>query len=80
MEKWNQELQKFTKMTNSNRVNYTVALERIDEIVALLSEEEIPLEKIMEYVREATDLIKLCEENLLAYEEEVQELLGDVEE
>lgn len=79
MEKWNLKSRKFTKMVNK-KLNYTEALSRIEEIVLLLNEEDLPLEKMMENIREATGLIKLCEDNLLTYEEEVNDLLGDNEE
>jgi exodeoxyribonuclease VII small subunit len=63
----------------NNKLNYTEALSRIEEIVLLLNEEDLPLEKMMEYIREATGLIKLCEDSLLAYEEELNDLLSDNE-
>lgn len=59
------------------QMNFETALDRLEEIVALLESGENPLEKSLELFEEGVGLVKFCNKKLESVENSVKILLND---
>lgn len=65
-------------MTKDN-CTYESALERVQEIVGRIENNQLPLDALSRELREAQELLKFCKSKLVKTEKEVNELLENVE-
>ena len=56
-------------------MSYSAAVEQIEQIIAHLNEENVDIDRLSEYVAQATELIDLCKKRLAKAESEVEKLL-----
>ncbi len=61
------------------KLNYTEAVERIQEILSKIEREELDVDQLAENVKEVSLLINLCKEKLYKTEEEVEKILKAME-
>lgn len=61
-------------------ITYEKAIEELEEIVAKIESEEIPVDELAEKVKRAGELIKICKTKLYKTEEEVKNVLSEIAE
>jgi len=61
-------------------LNYTVAFEELQNIVADIEEGEISVDELSIKVKRAAELIKICKNKLTSTEEDVNQILKELEE
>ena len=61
-------------------LNYTLAFEELQNIVADIEEGEISVDELSIKVKRAAELIKICKHKLTSTEEEVNQILKELEE
>lgn len=67
-------------MTTKNNYTYQVAFKELQEIVQKIELGDVDIDKLSEYIKRATSLVKICEAKLTETEEEVQSLLQKLNE
>lgn len=60
--------------SEESKISFEDAIEKLEEIVVEMENEEIPLEKIIERYEEGVKLVKICQQRLSEAELKVQEL------
>ncbi|MDN5212118.1 exodeoxyribonuclease VII small subunit [Fulvivirgaceae bacterium BMA12] len=60
------------------KLNYKKALERLEEIVGKIENDEPEVDELSLLVKEASELVKKCKEKLKMTEEELDGALGDI--
>lgn len=63
-----------------NKISYKQAMEKLEEIVSGLENDEIPVDELAEKVKEASELIRICKSVLYETEEEVNKVLQEMQE
>ncbi|MGB9601276.1 MAG: exodeoxyribonuclease VII small subunit [Verrucomicrobiia bacterium] len=66
--------EKSDKSDAFNDLSFEEALNRLENIVTEMEEEELPLEKMIERFEEGTKLVKICQKRLSEAELKIQEL------
>jgi exodeoxyribonuclease VII small subunit len=61
-------------------LNYTLAFEELQNIVADIEEGEISVDELSIKVKRAAELIKICKHKLTSTEEDVNQILKELEE
>lgn len=61
----------------SEKKNFEESLARLDEIVAALERNEVPLDQSIEMFQEGLTLVKECEDQLKSFEMKVEELTNE---
>ncbi len=56
-------------------LSYNQAVEELETIIATLSDENVDVDRLSEYVKRATALVELCKTKLTKAEKEVSKLL-----
>ena len=64
-----------TKITS-----YEEAMKEIEEILARIESEELDIDELAEKVRRVSALLKFCRDKLTKTNEEVEKILGEMEE
>ncbi len=64
---------------NKKKLNYTEAIERVEEILSKIERDELDVDQLAENVKEASQLISFCKEKLYKTEEEVEKILKTME-
>jgi len=64
-------------MKRNEDLSFEEALNKLEEIVNKLEEEDVPLEKAIEYYQEGMKLSKLCDEILDNAQEKMTKILND---
>ena len=59
---------------------YTVAIQRLEEIVQQIEGHELDMDSLASQVKEANELIQFCSDKLNAVNEEVEKLLTEHQE
>ncbi len=62
---------------NSNQVKYREAVERLDEIIRQLDDEDVDVDELAEQVKEAVELIRLCKLKIDKAELQVKKVVDD---
>lgn len=62
---------------DEKKISFEEAVKKLEDIVAKLEEEDVPLEKAIDYYQEGMKLSKLCDEKLLEAQEKVTQILND---
>ena len=62
---------------NSNQIKYREAVERLDEIIAQLDNEDVDVDELAEQVKEAVELIRLCKAKIDKAELQVKKVVDD---
>jgi len=62
---------------DENKISFEEAVKKLEDIVAKLEEEDVPLEKAIDYYQEGMKLSKLCDEKLQEAQEKVTQILND---
>jgi len=60
-------------------MKYEEAMKRLEEIVSLIEENKLDIDKTTDCLKEAQELIKFCREKLYATDLEVQKILAPQE-
>jgi len=63
----------------STQKNYTEAIERLDEILEQIDQNEVPLDELAARVEEASGLLKFCKDVLTRTEAKVSGVLDELE-
>ncbi|HLU70013.1 MAG TPA: exodeoxyribonuclease VII small subunit [Fibrobacteria bacterium] len=63
----------------STQKNYTEAIERLDEILEQIDQNEVPLDELAARVEEASELLKFCKDVLTKTEAKVSGVLDELE-
>ncbi|HOI49693.1 MAG TPA: exodeoxyribonuclease VII small subunit [Prolixibacteraceae bacterium] len=64
----------------TKKVTYQEAIEEIEEILAKIENEELDIDELAEKVKRVSVLLKSCKEKLQKTNEEVEKILGEMEE
>lgn len=62
------------------KMNYKDAMNEIEEIVAKLEDNRLDVDELSEKVKRVSELIAFCKSKLHETEEEVEKILGSIEE
>ncbi|MCK9266295.1 exodeoxyribonuclease VII small subunit [bacterium] len=65
-------------MAKKEEMTYSNALAELEEIVALIENEDIEMDSLLEKVKRASLLLKVCRAKLRETEEEVKKVLVDI--
>jgi len=65
------------KKNDSAEVNYRKAVERLDEIIRQIEDEDIDVDELSLQVKEAVNLVKLCKAKIDKAELEVKQVVDD---
>ncbi len=57
---------------NQQKIGYAEAKKRLQEIVEKMESDELNIDELSSYVKEATDLIDICRKKLLETDAELQ--------
>jgi exodeoxyribonuclease VII small subunit len=63
----------------ANEINYTEALEELQQIVRDMEDGEITVDELAVKVKRAAELIKVCKNKLTSTEEDVNVILKELE-
>ncbi len=64
-------------MASKDQVKYREAVERLDEIIAQIENEEADVDELAEQVKEAVELIRVCKAKIDKAETEVKKVVED---
>ena len=56
-------------------IKYSKALEKLEDILSKIDNEEIDIDELSEKVREAASLVKVCKDKILKAEMEVKDVV-----
>ena len=62
----------------SNKEKYREAVERLDEILALIENDDIDVDELSERVKEAVELLRVCKAKIDKAEIEVKKVVEDL--
>jgi exodeoxyribonuclease VII small subunit len=62
------------------KISYQEAIDEIEEILARIEKEELDVDELAEKVKRVSALLKMCREKLIMTNEEVEKILGEMEE
>ena len=62
---------------SSNQVKYREAVERLDEIISQLDNEDVDVDELAAQVKEAVELIRACKAKIDKAELEVKKVVDD---
>jgi exodeoxyribonuclease VII small subunit len=62
------------------KISYQEAIDEVEKILAGIENEELDIDELSEKVRRVSFLLKYCKEKLLKTNEEVEKILGEMEE
>lgn len=63
----------------SEKINYTEAFEELQQIVSDIEDGEITVDELSVKVKRASELIKVCRTKLTSTEEDVNKILGELD-
>ena len=61
------------------KVTYNEAISEIEEILEKIENEELDVDELAEKVKRVSQLLKICKEKLQTTNEEVEKILGEME-
>lgn len=61
------------------KITYTEAVAEIEEILRQIEEDELDVDQLLEKVKRASLLIKICKEKLHKTEEDIEKILSDLD-
>jgi exodeoxyribonuclease VII small subunit len=61
------------------KISYQEAIAEVEEILARIESEELDIDELSEKVRRVSYLLKFCKEKLQKTNEEVEKILGEME-
>lgn len=64
-------------MPNENKMTYDQAMIRLNEIVAELEKNEVPLEDAIKLFEEGLNLVNECEKKLNTFDQRLQQVMKD---
>ena len=64
-------------MPNENKMTYDQAMIRLNEIVAELEKNEVPLEDAIKLFEEGLNLVNECEKKLNTFDQRLQQVMRD---
>ncbi len=64
-------------MPNENKMTYDQAMIRLNEIVAELEKNEVPLEDAIKLFEEGLNLVTECEKKLNTFDQRLQQVMKD---
>ena len=64
-------------MASKDQIKYREAVERLDEIIAQIENEDADVDELAEQVKEAVELIRLCKAKIDKAETEVKKVVED---
>lgn len=67
-------------MGEEKQVSFETALNKLEEVVTKLEEENVPLEKAIKYYEEGMKLSKLCDDMLQDAQEKITKAMKETEE
>jgi exodeoxyribonuclease VII small subunit len=62
------------------KISYQEAVDEIETILARIEKEELDVDELAEKVKRVSALLKMCREKLMMTNEEVEKILGEMEE
>ncbi len=62
------------------KISYQEAIGEIEEILGRIEKEELDVDELAEKVKRVSALLKMCREKLIMTNEEVEKILGEMEE
>ena len=62
---------------SSNQIKYREAVERLDEIISQLDQEDVDVDVLAEQVKEAVELIRVCKAKIDKAELQVKKVVDD---
>jgi exodeoxyribonuclease VII small subunit len=62
------------------KISYQEAIDEIEDILARIEKEELDVDELAEKVKRVSALLKICREKLIMTNEEVEKILGEMEE
>ena len=65
------------KSNDASQVNYSKALERLDELLSKIESDDIDVDELALKVKEAVDLVRLCKAKIDKAEMEVKQVVDD---
>lgn len=66
-------------MPKKETLSYEAAMQRLEDIVRKIENNEIGIDRLTEQLKEAQTLIKQCKKQLLAVDKDINGLLADEE-
>lgn len=66
-------------MMNKKKGTYKEAITEIDEILALIENNELDVDELSEKVKRVSQLINLCKDKLKNTEEEIEKILREMD-
>lgn len=66
-------------MPKKETLSYEAAMQRLEDIVRKIENNEIGIDRLAEQLKEAQTLIKQCKKQLLAVDKDINGLLADEE-
>jgi exodeoxyribonuclease VII small subunit len=63
----------------SKKLSYSEAFKELEAILTKLENQELDVDQLSEYVKRAADLIKFCKSKLHDTEEEIEKILGEMD-
>ncbi len=66
-------------MPKKETLSYEAAMQRLEDIVRKIENNEIGIDRLAEQLKEAQGLIKQCKKQLLAVDKDINGLLADEE-
>ena len=63
----------------TKKVTYNEAISEIEEILEKIENEELDVDELAEKVKRVSQLLKICKEKLQTTNEEVEKILGEME-
>ncbi len=67
-------------MTKKDKLTYEQAMQRIEDIVRQVENNEIGIDSLTEKLKEARALVKQCKEQLYAVDKDIRDILNEDEE
>lgn len=62
---------------NTAPIKYATAIQRLEEIVKQIEEQDLDMDSLTNQVKEANELIRFCSETLNSVNQEVEKLLDE---
>lgn len=62
---------------DNEKITFEQALTKLEQIVAQLEKEDVPLEQMLTYYQEGMELSKICSDKLQHTEEKMTQILND---
>ena len=62
------------------KLTYQLALDEVEDILAKIENEELDIDELSEKVKRVSFLLKFCKDKLHKTNEEVEKILGEMEE